>query len=409
MFCRFCGKEISDDTQFCGYCGKKLSEKSTESRVVQNLFHFKVIVIPVLFFVALILLFVFIRSCGKKSVDGIWAYDNSALENTGNFDLGTGDLILYLHSDGSIETNSLMSLKSHALVDGKLKLVRPLGSELFYDCILKGDKMILVDDSGNTAVFKKCKTIDAASEFVMNSLQSSNSDSMENTIEKNSDSDEEKGSDKIITESISNGSKNSDELSNRVFSALLGDDIATIEDAKKALSDILTPDEIERTKNDLTYYEIEVGGISFRIPGFMKLEKTEDLGDGSTLEAYLFGKGLVCVTVVRYSEQMNNKLVKNKNDAEIQESLEYIRNCIVKETDTIHLISTERYEKNGIICIKDVCSTDSSGKGITSTSDTYCFASNKGVGCINITKFDGIPEEFLEIVDDIVIDAGITP
>ena len=29
MFCKFCGKNIDDDSVFCSYCGKKLIKEST--------------------------------------------------------------------------------------------------------------------------------------------------------------------------------------------------------------------------------------------------------------------------------------------------------------------------------------------------------------------------------------------
>lgn len=36
MFCRYCGKEISDDSKFCNYCGKNLQTDSSQTKVEEK-------------------------------------------------------------------------------------------------------------------------------------------------------------------------------------------------------------------------------------------------------------------------------------------------------------------------------------------------------------------------------------
>ena len=36
LFCRFCGKQIVDDSVFCPYCGKSLDEKEKEASQIKK-------------------------------------------------------------------------------------------------------------------------------------------------------------------------------------------------------------------------------------------------------------------------------------------------------------------------------------------------------------------------------------
>ncbi len=175
MFCKFCGKELPDDTQFCSYCGKQLYSTSSTEIPVDNK-KSKSGILPIISILVLLLLVilivVLIRSCGRNNIIGIWAYDLKNSENTADTFYLSAFSILHFRDDGSVETSAAASFLTYSIDDNKLKIMFPLGDDepQYFDFKIKGDSMTLSRGTGDIAVFKKFDSVKEAIEYEYSEL-----------------------------------------------------------------------------------------------------------------------------------------------------------------------------------------------------------------------------------------------
>ena len=175
MFCRKCGKELSEDAMFCQYCGQRLISNSgpVGPKTPKNKKAMYVVLAMMILAMAGIIIF-FCFSSNNKSIEGIWAYDIKADENTGlsikqSFIKADEGTLIWFHTDNSIEyytSNIYGTLDKYSIVDGRLKWVMPLGTTFYYDFELSHDKLILTDERRNVGVFRKFDSEEQAFSFL---------------------------------------------------------------------------------------------------------------------------------------------------------------------------------------------------------------------------------------------------
>lgn len=187
MFCKYCGKQIEDDSMFCQYCGKAVTQ--IEKAEVDTAIHKqpgikvpKILKVGVIIAISLLLIIgivAAVRSVSKRSTSivGVWAYDASSEDNNGSLvvhqykNIDAQSYIAF-QEDGSIRyatSAGTGDMDSYTLMDDSLVWVLPLGTKYYYYYELEKDTLKLKDEKGNCAVFYRCKSIDDARSSIENS------------------------------------------------------------------------------------------------------------------------------------------------------------------------------------------------------------------------------------------------
>ncbi len=423
MYCIFCGKELSDDMGFCPYCGKKQtpsvsSENTTELDKSKSKKGLPVAISILVILLLLIIAFVAIRSCSRSDVSGIWVYDHNASENTEEFDLGTYGLILYLHEDGSIESNSGVSLKSYSIVDNTLKLVRPLGTTMYYDYKINNN-LILTNRQGETAVFKKCDSLEEAEEYndynpEYQTEADTNKDNQINTPNRTiSDevtptptpavelSTEDKLRKEDIYAKINNVINSYEVESSKTQDVDTADEL--YKNLKTSLNDVISKNDIEELKNTMTYTKVKTGGLTFEIPEFFTCVDDGVIINDTKQWNYCYYPGDT-------KKELGYAFIKieeptwwdytDLDDKQVQLIYDELSNSI-RSMHSIKKI-TGYFENDGVYWIST--ETDNDKEYLL-----YCYFSEEGCGSIRIMTSDRFPDDFNEIIRDIPVRAGLNP
>ncbi len=438
MYCMFCGKEIPNDTRFCGYCGhdQQVSDEGFNTLLNTNTAKpvwkkWKIIIPSAIALVIIGLVIIVLRSCNNESIAGIWAYDILAEDNSEDFQLGTDDLILYLHSDGSVVTTSAYNMAHWAITDGYLKLTRPLGTTYYYEFSKKGERLTLVDNAGNVAVFKNCKTIQEAEEKTLDNAYHTKK------VSKSTDTETPTKNSPLTIPSASptstptpnpdkatNGVSHKEDIYKKideVTQTLIEADDFTIEEGVALYRGAITDEDIKVLRDELTYTNTEKAGVTFMIPDFFQLENVEDRPNLKNATAYTFEHGIVALILQDITDENVNGLsniedfptdISDYNDAQLQTLMEYM---ISYGKNGEAFDNVERYEVNGTYCAKIEVPlrelADVDGTNMESAGDTiyniYFYVSRKGLGRFAIVDTKVLPEEFMKIVEEIAINAGI--
>ena len=91
MYCRYCGKEIPDDSKFCSSCGKHTQGKKYSSEAFKKLIHYKnSLFIYCVWCIIHIGLFLFAKPTGKYEeqsgfIGGNFESYNDSYDHSGGF------------------------------------------------------------------------------------------------------------------------------------------------------------------------------------------------------------------------------------------------------------------------------------------------------------------------------------